>query len=149
MLRSACASAVVLAAVVGAHPARAGGCDGPCYREVHLPPVYGTVIEKRVVRAPRTYALVTPPEYVTVTERVLVQPARRVWATTRDSHGRLVGCWVERPAKFAQLTRRVQVGGGEVVPYAQSAAIGYRAYPKLVAPPSRGWEPLPGRLFDE
>lgn len=98
MLRSACASAVVLAALSGAPPAKAGGCDGPCYGEVRLLPVYGTVLEKRVVRAPRTYALVMPPEFETVTERVMVRPAGKVWATTRDASGRLVGCWLERPA---------------------------------------------------
>jgi hypothetical protein len=71
---------IVLPAVVGlsalASPALAGGCVN-CYRHVVTPPVYGSVAEEVMVRAPRTVAHAIPGEYGSVAETVLVSPRAR------------------------------------------------------------------------
>lgn len=127
-----------------AFPARAGGdgCAGDCYRQTWSPARYGMAVEKHIVQAPRTYGLYTPAEYRTVTEKIVVRPAGRVWSVTRDSHGRKIGCWVETPAEYATVSRRVQVRAAELVPYAQTTAYGYRSHPVLVEPGHLSWTPV-------
>ncbi len=132
------------ALVAGAGPALAGpaGFSGECFREEQLPARYGAFVEKAMVRAPRTYAIYTPPTYETVTERVVVRPGGRSWRVSRDAGGRKVGCWVDVPAEYGTVHRRVMAEPGRLVPYAQAASYGFRSRPILVEPARRGWVPL-------
>ena len=107
-----------------------------------MPPVYGAVAEKVLVRAPRTGAIVTPAEYGTVRETVVVEPARRIWTVRRDAWGHKIGCWVETPARYGTVTRRVMVRAPEVVPYAQAAIYGTRLQSVQVAPAHAEWVPI-------
>src|SRR4051794_22038370 len=73
------ARSIVLPALAGlglASPAPAGGCVN-CYRHVVTPPVYGSVAEQVMVRAPRTVAHTVPGEYASVAEQVLCRRRAR------------------------------------------------------------------------
>lgn len=135
-------AAIAFAAL--ALPAKAGGydCGGDCYRQVHVPARYETAVEPALLRGPRTYALVTPAEYRTVHERVVVEPARRIWTVRYDGRGDKIGCWVETPARYATVARRVMVRAPTAVPYAQTASWGLRSYPVLAEPAHRAWFPI-------
>jgi hypothetical protein len=141
MLRTLLAAAAVAAATL---PAAAGGdrCAGDCYRQAHVPARYGTVVEPMLVQGPRTYAAVTPAEYATVTERVAIRPAGRIWTVKRDAWGRKVGCWVDVPGEYRTVTRRVMVRGPEITPIAQSAVWGLASQPVLVERAHKAWVPL-------
>jgi len=141
MLRTFLAATAFAAATL---PAAAGGsgCSGDCYREAYLPARYGAVIEPTVVRGPRTYAAVTPPEYATITERVAIRPAGRLWTVKRDAYGRKVGCWVDVPGEFTTVTRRVMVRGPVVTPIAQSTVWGLASQRVLVQAAHKTWVPL-------
>ena len=129
-----------LGLIIGAGAAQAGApCHGSsCYKLVTTPPVYGTVKETYQVRPSGSQAQVIPAEYdyvnetvmvhparkiartvraryETVTEKVMVRPAGKRWEVTRDAHGRTVGCWVETPAKYGYVSRRVEVEPASVV----------------------------------
>jgi hypothetical protein len=147
MLRPMLAAAALAAS---AFPASAGtySCGADCYRQAHVPARYGSVVEPSLVRAPRTYAVVTPPKYRTVYETVPVRPAGRVWTVRRDAHGRKVGCWIEVPARYATVPRRVMVSGAEIVPYAQTAVWGYQTSPVLLEPAHKTWVPISAHGFD-
>ena len=141
MLRSMLSAAAIAAAAL---PAAAGGsgCTTDCYRAAYVPPTYGLVAEKVMLRAPRTYALVTPPVYETVQETVMVHPGKRYWSVGYDGHGNKVGCWVTKPAQYASVARRVMVRGSEVVPYAQPAVYGTRTHSVMTSPGYKTWVPL-------
>jgi hypothetical protein len=102
-----------------------------CYRRVVEPPRYATVAEAVmispareiaetipavtreveetvVVRPERSLTRVIPAEYGYEERTVEVAPAHREWRT-RDEEGDVIGCWVNVPARFARLTRRVLV----------------------------------------
>lgn len=125
--------------LIGAGAAQAGsGCRGSdCYKLVTSPPVYGTVKETYQVRPATSQAQVIPAEYDYVTENVMVHPARKIarptparydtvtekvqispagrrWEVTRDAYGKMVGCWVDVPAKYGYVQRTVQVSAASV-----------------------------------
>lgn len=141
LMRSLFATAAL---ALSALPAAAGdyGCAGDCYRRAWLPPVYGAVAEQTPVRAPRTYALVTPPEYRRIEETVMIRPARRIWTVRRDAWGRRIGCWVEIPARYAVRPRTVMVREASLTPYSQGTAYGLSLHDVVVEPAHRGWVPL-------
>src|SRR5829696_8386302 len=138
---------IVLPAVVGlsalASPALAGGCVN-CYRHVVTPPVYGSVAEEVMVRAPRTVAHAIPGEYGSVAETVLVSPPRKVWQVTRGPHGQAIGCWVVIPAQFAVRHRTVEVRAPQVVHETIPAAYATHHRTVMVEPGSSGWQPIGG-----
>ena len=121
-----------------------GGCVGDCYRQAYVPPSYGTVTERYIVRAPRTYALTTPAEYRTVHETVQVSPGGRYWSVSYDAHGDKVGCWVTTPPRFASVARTVMVRAPQVVPYAEPAQYGLRSHTVQTSAGYRAWVPLGG-----
>lgn len=137
---------LLAAAALGlsALPAAAGGagCAGDCYRQTYVPPTYGTVAEKVMLRAPRTYAITTPARYRHVQETVLVSPASQHWSVTTDHHGRKVGCWITTPARYGTVTRAVMVEAPQVVPYAEPAQYGYRTQTVLTSPGYKTWTPV-------
>lgn len=137
-------SAALLGAsfLLSAAPALAGGGCETCYRHVVQPPVYGSVAERVMVRAPHTVHRHVPPAYETVAERVLVSPARKVWQVTRGPHGEPVGCWVMVPARYAVEHRQVMVRPPEVVPYAVPGVYATRHRQVMVQPGYAGWQPL-------
>lgn len=141
-VRSILASAFGLAAL--ATPAFAGGGGGciGCYRHVVTPPVYGTVAETVMVRAPRTVAHTIPGAYETVAEKVLVAPPRKVWQVTRDAYGQLVGCWVVVPARYAVRHRTVMVRAPQLVHETIPPVYATRHREVLVRPASAGWQPI-------
>src|SRR5215207_216077 len=138
---------IVLPAVVGlsalASPALAGGCVN-CYRHVVTPPVYGSVAQEVMVRAPRTVAHAIPGEYGSVAETVLVSPPRKVWQVARGPHGEAIGCWVVIPAQFAVRHRTVEVRPPQVVHETIPAAYATHHRTVMVEPGSSGWQPIGG-----
>ena len=111
-------------------PALAGGfgCVGNCYTPTYVPPTYGTVTEKVVMRAPETYAITTPAQYKTVYDTVQTGGGR-YWSVTRDPYtGKMVGCWITKPVSYATVARTVQVSAPQVIPYAVPAVYGYRSH---------------------
>ncbi|TDR93592.1 hypothetical protein [Enterovirga rhinocerotis] len=123
-------------------PALAGGCaSGQCYTPAYVPPTYGLVTEKVVTRAPETYAITTPAQYTTVYDKVLVGGGR-VWSVTRDpATGRLVGCWITKPARYATVPRTVMVRAPQVIPYAAPAQYGYRTHKVMTSRGYKAWVP--------
>lgn len=137
---------LLAAAALGlsALPAAAGGngCAGDCYRQTYVPPSYGTVAEKVMVRAPRTYALTTPARYGQVQETVMLSQGGRHWSVTTDHYGNKVGCWVTTPARYGTVTRTVMVEAPQVVPYSEPAQYGYRTQTVMTSPGYRAWTPV-------
>jgi hypothetical protein len=136
--------ALILGALIGtagAAQAGQGGCGGECYREATLPPVYGTVSERVLVRPSRTYDIVTPAEYQTVQETVEVAPARREWQVSYDQYGQRVGCWVNLPARYAVRQRTVMMRPATSTPYTQYPVYGTREHTVQVEPARRAWVP--------
>lgn len=135
-------AAALAAGCLVASPAAAGGCySTECYRRVPTPPVFDTVSEQRLVRAPRTVYRTTPPVYDTVSERVLVSPGGRHWQQSYDAYGQLVGCWVNTPPRYAVQSRRVLVRPAEVIP--ETLPPVYANYQRrvLVQPAGSTWVP--------
>lgn len=135
----------LVGATLFAGPAAAGGCYGAeCYRRVVTPPIFDTVSEQRLVRAPRTVYRTTPPVYDTVSERVLVSPGGRHWQTSYDAYGQLVGCWITTPPRYAVQSRRILVRQAEVIP--ETLPPVYASYSRrvLVQPASSQWVPTGG-----
>ena len=138
--------------MMGAPAAQAGGygCEGDCYRETVLPPVYDTVGERVLLSVPRTTNIVRPPVYKTVTETVEIAPARREWRVTRDAWGHRIGCWVDVPAQYGLRQRTVMVEPGSVVPYTSYPVYGVRTHQVMVEPARRAWVPAGhGPLYSE
>ncbi len=117
------------------------GCTD-CFRHVSSPPVYGSVAESVMVRAPRTVAHTVPGHYQTVAEKVMVSPPRRVWQVTRDAHGHKVGCWVSIPGQYATYHRQVMVQPPRVVHQTVPAIYATHQRTVLVRPASSGWQPI-------
>lgn len=142
MIRTLLASALLAGLST---PALAGGCGGgDCYQRVVTPPVYDTVAEQVMVRPPHHYAATVPGEFTTVSERVLVSPARRVWQVTHDAYGRTIGCWVTVPARYALHHRQVMVRAPQTVRHYQPAQYAVQHRRVLVQPGRAGWAPIGG-----
>lgn len=125
-------------------PALAGGfgCVGNCYTPTYVPPTYGTVTERVMVRAPETYAITQPAEYRTVYDTVQTGGGR-YWSVTRDPMtGRVVGCWITRPVTYASVPRTVMVRPPQVIPYAVPAQFGYRSQVVQTSPGYKAWAPI-------
>lgn len=129
--------------VLASSSALAGGAGCvSCYRQVMTPPVYGSVADTVMVRAPRTVAHTVPGEFRVVTEKVMVTPPGKAWQMTRDAYGNVVGCWVATPAHYAVRHREVIVRPPQVVH--QTLAPAYATYHRqvLVRPASAEWQPI-------
>lgn len=160
-------AAVAAAALLGSPAAEAGGgCIGAsCYRLVTAPPVYKSVVtvhkarpvkvrtarvhvhKAHVVKRHRPlkagYGIgqrreqVVPARYEYVTDRVMVEPERRIaqtrpavigtvtdyvmlapatrrWEVTRDANGETIGCWVDVPAQYGYQSRTVEMVAASV-----------------------------------
>lgn len=127
------AAGISAALLLGATAAQAGGgCRGSaCYNLVETPPVYGTIAETRIVRKEQTRRHVVPARYEYVTEKVMIQPARKIpvqiegqyysvqekvlispggkrWEVTTDAYGRTTGCWVYDEPQYGFRQRVVE-----------------------------------------
>ena len=145
MLRTLLAAAAFT--VLASSPALAGGygCGGAeCYRRVVTPPVYGTVSQQVLVRPPQSFTSTVPGEFTTVSERVLIAPASRVWQVSQDAYGGTVGCWVTVPARYAVRHRQVMVRAPQVVRHYQPAQYAVQQRQVLVQPGRAGWAPVGG-----
>jgi len=137
----------VLVAALGASllstTAMAGevGCVN-CFRHVSTPPVYGSVVENVMVRAPRAIAHSVPGHYATVAEKVMVSPPRKVWQVRRDAYGHKIGCWVVVPGRYAVQHREVMVQPPRVVTQVVPAVYATHRRTVLLRPASSGWEPI-------
>lgn len=131
-------AAVALIAASTAAYAGGAGCT-TCYRLVTHPAVYETVSEQVLVKPARTVARPIPAEYGTVAETVLVSPARKVWQVTYDAHGQPVGCWVTVPAQYATQHRTVLVRPAQVVTEEIPAVYKARHRQVLVEPARSEW----------
>ncbi|GJE18806.1 hypothetical protein [Methylobacterium marchantiae] len=137
--------AAALGASVLATSAQAGGCGGAeCYRHVNTPPVYDTVSERVLVRPARTVYRSIPPVFETVAEQVQVSPGGRVWQTRRDAYGEMIGCWVNIPPRFAVRHRRVLAQPGQTIPETIPAEYASVQRTVLVARGRSGWVPAHG-----
>ena len=108
-----------------------------CYRRVIDPPRYSAVVERvlvapareareyvpavmravprtLVVRPERTVERLVRAQYALRADTIEVSPAHREWRT-RDEGGDVIGCWVNVPARFARVARRVLVAPAHVV----------------------------------
>lgn len=68
-------------------------------------------------------------------------PGGRVWQTSRDAYGELVGCWVDVPPRYSVRHRRVLVQPAQAIPEtipAEYASVRRRV---LVQPARSGWVP--------
>lgn len=132
-----------LVALSSIAPAQAGGgcASAECYRRVTTPPVYDTVSDQVLVQPARTVYRSTPPVYDTVSERVLVAPGGRRWETRIDAYGQLVGCWVTTPPRYAVQTRRVLVRPAEVIPETLPPVYATTQRQVLVQPARSAWVP--------
>ena len=129
--------------VLASSSALAGGAGcATCYRQVMTPPVYGTVANTVMVRAPRTVAHTVPGEYGMVAEKVMVSPPRKTWQVRRDVYGHAIGCWVMTPARYAVQHRHVTMRAPQVVHETLPPA--YATYHRqvLVRPASAEWQPI-------
>jgi hypothetical protein len=126
-----------------ASPALAGGygCVG-CYRHVVTPPVYGTIAEPVMVRAPRTIAHAIPGEYGMIAEKVLIAPPRKIWKVMPDVYGNAIGCWVVVPAQYAVQHRTVMVRAPQVVHQTLPPVYATHHRTVMVRPPTAGWQPI-------
>lgn len=135
----------VAGALLFVSSAQAGGCGGAeCYRHVTTPPVYDTVSERVLVRPARTIYRSIPPVFETVAEQVQVSPGGRVWQTRRDAYGELVGCWVDVPPRFAVRHRRVLAQPGQTIPETIPAQYASVQRTVLVSRGRSGWVPAHG-----
>ncbi|WP_026597126.1 hypothetical protein [Methylobacterium sp. 77] len=143
-LASALASAILgVSALVTS--AQAGGCGGAeCYRHVTTPPVYDTVSERVLVRPARTVYRSIPPVFETVSEQIQVSPGGRVWQTRRDAYGEMIGCWVNIPPRFAVRHRRVLAQPGQTIPETIPAEYASVQRSVLVSRGRSGWVPAYG-----
>jgi hypothetical protein len=142
-LRPAFLAAALAALSASVVPAQAGGgcVSAECYRRVTTPPVFDTVSEQVLVQPARTVYRSTPPVYDTVSERVLVAPGGRRWQTSTDAYGQLVGCWVTTPPQYAVQTRRVLVRPAEVIPQTLPPVYATTQRQVLVQPARAAWVP--------
>jgi hypothetical protein len=135
----------LLGAAMFAPSAQAGACGGAeCYRHVTTPPVYDTVSERVLVRPARTVYRSIPAVYETVAEQVQVSPGGRVWQTRRDAYGELIGCWVEIPPRFAVRHRRILAQPGQTIPETIPAEYASVQRSVLVSRGRSGWVPAHG-----
>ncbi|KQO54469.1 MULTISPECIES: hypothetical protein [unclassified Methylobacterium] len=125
--------------------AQAGGCGGAeCYRHVTTPPVYDTVSERVLVRPARTVYRSIPPVFETVAEQVQLSPGGRVWQTRRDAYGQMIGCWVDVPPRFATRHRRILAQPGQTIPETIPAEYASVQRTVLVSRGRSGWVPAHG-----
>ena len=132
----------------------------------YVPEVTREVEEVVVVRPEQTISHVIPAEYGVEAQTVEVAPPHREWRT-RDENGDIIGCWVNVPARYAQIAHRVQVSPAHTVEQtipAQTATrlrtvvvepghtiahtipARYATHERevLVAPAHSGWAPIEG-----
>jgi hypothetical protein len=80
----------------------------------YVPAVTRVVEQTVVVRPEQTVERLVPAQYALRADVVEISPAHREWRT-RDEQGDVIGCWVNVPARFAQVARRVLVTPAQVV----------------------------------
>ena len=89
-----------------------------------VPAVYETVTEQVLVKDASTKLKTQAPSYETVTEKILVKPAYGEWERkkkapncfSQNPEDCYVLCWVERPAEYKTVTKKMLASsGGEQV----------------------------------
>jgi hypothetical protein len=126
---------------------------------------YATTAEKVMVRPAQTIPHHHPAITKTVSERILVQPASKVWTVTRDAHGAEVGCWVEKPAvystqlrtvvvqpattsyttipaEYRTIHRQVVVSPERLIAQTSPAVYATQYYQAQIAPATTSWQPI-------
>jgi len=160
MRHLALAGALVLASAAGAQAHQ-------CYRRVVEPPRYSTVEEQVLVsparevaeyvpavtreveetvlvRPERTVTRVIPAQYGYEAQTVEVAPAHREWQT-RDENGDVIGCWVNVPARYARVERRVLVSPPREVEETLPAETATRLRTVVVEPAQTMAREIPAR----
>ena len=115
-------------------------------REVaeYVPAVTRTVEETVVVRPERTIAHYIPAEYALEEQTVEVAPAHREWRT-RDEGGEVIGCWVNVPAQYGRVARRVMVSPARAVEETIPAETATRLRTEVVEPAHTVSRVIPAR----
>ena len=99
-------------------------------RYVSVPVRYKLIATKIMVRPARRIAHRVPAVRRTIAETVMIRPARRVWTYYTDRYGRLIGCWRDKPARYAVRHRTVTVRPGGV--YYSTVPAEYRTITRSV-----------------
>lgn len=78
----------------------------------HYRPVtvrYKLVSRHVLVRPAQRIAYRTPAVTRRIAQTVMIKPARRIWTIYYDAYGRKIGCWRDKPARYATRYRTVLV----------------------------------------
>ena len=147
----------------------AGAEAQQCYRRVIDPPRYNTVVERVlaaparearqyvpavtravartvVVRPERTVERKVPAQYALRAETVEASPAHREWRT-RDEGGDVIGCWVNVPARLAEVRRRVLIAPAHVVSQTMPEETATRLVTEVVEPAHVVVRDIPARYI--
>lgn len=116
------------------------GCTN-CYRAVIKPPVLGVAPAPILVQPETWVTRLVKARYTTV-KAPLITPAHRAWRVTRDAHGRLVGCWVDVPAKTTYVRTQMVVAPSGIVESHTPAVFGTVQKTITLEPGAVGWAPI-------
>jgi hypothetical protein len=150
MRNAALAGAAILAVSALSAEAR------QCYRRVVEPPRYSIVAERVlaspereiaeyvpavtrqveetvIVRPERSVTRMSPAQYGFVAQTIEASPAHREWRT-REEDGEVIGCWVNVPARFARIERRVLLSPAREIVETIPAVTATRLRAEIVEP---------------
>jgi len=85
-----------------------------------VPVHYKIIARKVLVRPAQRVPYRVPAIRRQVAETVMIKPARRIWTIYYDKYGRKIGCWIDKPARYATRYRTVTI---------RPASIGYNVVP--------------------
>jgi len=94
-------------------PLKAGYGIGQRRHQV-VPAQYEYVTDRVMVEPERRIAQTRPAVIGTVTDKVMIAPATRRWEVTRDANGETIGCWVDVPAQYGYQSRTVEMVAASV-----------------------------------
>jgi hypothetical protein len=115
-----------------------GSCYRPVYHPVVTPPQYQTVYDTVMVAPPRVVRHVVPPRFGVVNETVMVRPPSTAWQST-CACGRETVQAVEIPAEYTTVPHTVMVEPAHVVREVIPAQYGTVARTEMVAPAQTVW----------
>jgi hypothetical protein len=74
-----------------------------------VPVRYKVISRPVLVRPAQRIAHHVPAIRKRVAETVMIKPARRIWTIYYDAYGRKIGCWRDKPARYATRYRTVTI----------------------------------------
>ncbi len=110
----------------------------------YVPAVTRPVAETVVIRPEQSVTRIIPAEYAYQDETVEVSPAHREWRI-RDENGDLIGCWVNVPAQYGRVSRRVLVAPERAVSETIPEETAVRMHTEVVEPAQTITHTIPAR----